>query len=173
LIKAALFLWVILSLAAADVRAEIADIKLKTVPELSEARPSFEPVKIILDLLDSGSNPVSAGRLRIRLSAPAPSGLFSTDFPRVEGTLLLEMTLPVLQGRVEWDYVFPIRGIYRLEVESAGEQASGVKKVFELTVKEQRYKFLFLATFLAVLFLFGFIAGRFFTGARRKSEDRR
>jgi hypothetical protein len=173
LIKAALVLSAILSLALAEPRAQITDIKLKTVPDLSEARPSFEPVKIILNLLDSGGNPVSAGRLRIRLSAPTPSGLFSTDFPRVEGTLLLEMTLPVVQGRVEWDYVFPIRGIYRLEAESAEEKASGLKKVFELTVKEQRYKFLFLATFLAVLFLFGFIAGRLFTGTRHRSEDRR
>ena len=158
-----------LFLAAAEVGAEIADIKLKTVPELSEARPSFQPVRIILDLLDSNSRPVSSGELRIRLSAPASSGLFSTDFPRVEGTLLVDMTLPVVQGKVEWDYLFPIRGVYKLEVESAREKASGVQKTFELTVKEQRYKFLFLATFLAVLFLFGFVAGRFFTPYHRRS----
>jgi hypothetical protein len=163
LIKAALVLSAILSLALVEARAQIADIKLKTVPELSEARPSFEPVRIILDLLDSRGDPVSTGRLKVRLSAPAPSRLFSTDFPRVEGTLLVDMTLPVVQGRVQWDYVFPIRGVYRLEAESVGEKGSDVREIFELKVKERRHRFVFLATFIAVLFLFGFIAGRLFT----------
>jgi len=35
----------------------------------------------------------------------------------VEGSRLLEMDLPLRQGRAEWKYLFPIRGQYRLTVE--------------------------------------------------------
>ena len=87
----------------------------------------------------------------------------------MEGTNLLEMNLPVSQGRVSWEYVFPIRGVYRLEVRMAGEGAKEGKRVFEIGIKEKRMKLFYLGSFVAALFFFGFMAGRLFTGKRQGS----
>jgi len=165
LIRTILFLC-LLSLPAAEAEADQDAIGLQTVPPLTEVRPFSEPVRIALEVPDGSGNPVKEGWLKLRLHAPNSRWLFSTDFPRVEGTLLSEMVLPVSQGKVEWEYTFPIRGVYRLEVESVGEEGRGIKKVFELQIKESRLNLLFLAGFIAALFLVGFIAGRLFTGPR-------
>lgn len=166
--QAVLFFCVLLSLPDYEARAENGDIRLKTIPALADARPFSEPVRVVLEVLDSRAQPMSAGRLHIRLHAPAASRLFSTDFPGVQGTLLIDMTLPVAQGKVEWNYVFPIRGAYRLETEALDEKGVATKRVFELPIKESRQKILFLAGFVVVLFLFGFVAGRLFTRPRRE-----
>ena len=142
------------------------DIRLQTLPALDKARPFSGPVKILLTIVDNDENPIEAGRVRARLYAPLPSQLFSTDFPHVEGTLLLDMELPFSNGSVAWEYLFPIRGDYRLEVELADPSKENIKRVFNLSVKEHRYKFFSLGCLLVVLFLLGLIAGRLFTGQR-------
>ncbi len=142
------------------------DIRLQTLPALDKARPFSGPVKILLTIVDNDENPIEAGRVRARLYAPLPSRLFSTDFPHVEGTLLLDMELPFSNGSVAWEYLFPIRGDYRLEVELADPSKENIKRVFNLSVKEHRYKLFYLGCLLVVLFLLGLIAGRLFTGQR-------
>lgn len=79
------------------------------------------------------------------------------------------MVAPVSRERVEWEYVFPIRGIYRLEVESADDEGRRIREVLEFRIKESRLKLLFLAAFLAGLFLFGVTAGRLFTASYRNA----
>jgi len=103
----------------------------------------------------------------IRLVAPAPGRFFSTDFPVIEGTQLLDMELPVRQGRATWEYVFPIRGVYRLEVRATGEEGTEIERVFDLEIRENRIKLFYLAIFALALFVFGFMAGRLFTGGKR------
>lgn len=145
-------------------RAEVSTIGLKTVPSVDQLRPLSDPVKIILSILDSEGKPVRQGRLHIRLVAPAPGWLFSTDLSLVEGTDLLEMDLPVSQGQAAWEYTFPIRGVYRLEVGTAG-----IERLFEIGIKENRTKLFYLGIFAAALLSFGFMAGRLFTGRRQGS----
>ena len=43
-----------------------------------------------------------------------PRLVFSNGFPFGRGQPLLDMSLPLRQGRAEWKYLFPIRGQYRL-----------------------------------------------------------
>ncbi len=145
-------------------RAEVGTIGLETVPSVDQLHPHSDPVRIILRLLDSDGRPVQQGKLHIRLLAPAPGWLFSTDLPLVEGTDLLEMDLPVSQGQAAWEYTFPIRGVYRLEVGTAGE------RVFEIGIKENRTRLFYLGIFFVALFSFGFVAGRLFTSAGRISR---
>lgn len=142
------------------------DIRLQTLPALDKARPFSDPVKILLKIVDNDGNPVGTGRVRARLYAPIPNRLFSTDFPHVEGTLLLDMELPFSNGSVAWEYVFPIRGDYRLEIELADPSKENIRRTFNLSVKEHRIKFFYLGCLLVVLFLLGLIAGRLFSGRR-------
>ncbi len=81
----------------------------------------------------------------------------------VEGTRLVDMELPASEGRVDWEYVFPIRGVYRLEVTAADGTGKEVTRVFTLRIKESRTKILYLGSFTVGLFVLGVIAGRLFT----------
>jgi hypothetical protein len=81
----------------------------------------------------------------------------------VEGTPLIEIESPAFQGKIDWEYVFPIRGVYRLEVSAFDDAGDGVKQVFPLRVRESRIKLAFLGAFLTGLFLFGLMVGRLFT----------
>jgi hypothetical protein len=127
-----------------------------------------------LTLLVTGADgkPVAQGRVAIRLEAPEPGRFFSTDFPLVEGSRLLDMSLPLRQGRAEWKYLFPIRGQYRLTVEFAAPDGRKTNKTFPLTIRENKQKWVFLAIFSLALFALGVIAGRIFTSSRssRKRE---
>lgn len=159
-----LFFYLLSLLSSASVWAEVRTIGLETVPSVDQLRPLSDPVKIILSILDSDGKPIQQGQLHIRLVAPAPGWPFSTDLPLVEGTGLLEMDLPVSQGQAAWEYTFPIRGVYRLEVRTAG-----MERLFEIGIKENRAKLFYLGIFAVALFFFGFMAGRLFTDRRQGS----
>lgn len=165
----ALFLCLTLFSWAAPARAEEGEIRLETIPSLDEVRPLADPARIVLTVLDGEGEPLKQGRVRIRLDAPPPGRLLSTDFPLVEGSRLIDMELPVSDGRAEWEYVFPIRGSYRLEVQAASGEKKEMKGLFALTVRENRRKLFYLGSSVAALFLFGFMAGRLFTGKGRDS----
>jgi hypothetical protein len=166
LIGAILLLWAAFSVLAAEAQDNKITVRVKTVPGLTDARPLSGPVRLVLETSDSSGNPVDVERISIRLRAPGSHWFFSTDLPLVEGSLLSEMIVPVSRGRVVWEYLFPIRGVYRLEVESVDDGGPQITEALELRIKESRIKLLFLAAFILALFLFGFTAGRFFTSPR-------
>ena len=162
-----LFLCLFLFARAAPAQGEGGEIGIQTFPLLKQARPLAEPVRTVLIVLDSNGRALKKGTAHIRLVAPTPGRFFSTDFPVIEGTPLLDLDLPVLQGRAAWEYVFPIRGNYRLEVRATGEEGTETKRVFDLEIKENRIKLFYLAIFALALFVFGFMAGKLFTGGKR------
>jgi hypothetical protein len=143
-------------------------VELETVPPLDEITPNSEPTHLILSVLDSERKPIPGGRVRVRLQAPDPSWPFSTDVPAVEGKRLIEMELPVSEGTVDWEYLFPIRGAYRLDVTTLDATGERGQKAFDLGVKESRLKLFYLASFIAVLFVLGFCMGWWMNRARRR-----
>ncbi|MFQ5683722.1 MAG: hypothetical protein ACE5HC_10680 [Candidatus Binatia bacterium] len=52
---------------------------------------------------------------------------------------------------------------------AADKGGKEVKKVFTLSIKESRLKLFYLGSFVVVLFLFGFMAGRLFTHGAQES----
>jgi len=143
--------------------AEEKNIYLKTSPALGLLRPFDDPVNISLLVTRADGRPVEQGRVAIVLDAPKSGAFLSTDFPVVEGSRLLELVLPLRQGRAGWRYLFPIRGDYRLSVSVVGADGEAMAKNFVIPVLENRTKWLWLGLFCAGLFLIGFIAGRIFT----------
>ena len=142
--------------------AEI-DIFLKTSPALELLRPFADPVNLSLLVTRGDGRPVEQGRVAIVLDAPKPGAFLSTDFPMVEGSRLLELVLPLRQGRAQWKYLFPIRGSYQLSVSVVAADGKSVAKSFAIPILENRAKWLWLGLFCAGLFGFGFAAGRIFT----------
>lgn len=104
----------------------------------------------------------------MRLDAPPPGVFFSTDFPVVEGSRLLEARLPINEGKAEWRQVLPIRGEYRLSAYFAGAPDGNTERTFTFYVYEDRKKWLVLGVFASVLFVIGFIAGRIFSAPRKE-----
>jgi hypothetical protein len=153
------------ALLAAPACAEELSVHFKTTPRLEFLRPFADPIDLSLLVTGADGRPVKQGFVTLRLDAPASGRFLSTDFPLVEGTLLNEMRLPLRRGKADWKYLFPIRGSYRLIVGVDADGGKKASKVFDITVRENRMKWLALGAFSAALFALGFCAGRIFTGA--------
>lgn len=162
--RLASLVWLFLGVAASAARAaETPDISFKTTPRLERLRPFADPIDLSILVTGADGRPIKNGSVAIRLDAPKPGRVFSTDYPRVEGTLLNEMRLPVRQGRAAWKYLFPIRGHYRLAVEFMDEAGVTARKEFTFRVRENYQKLWILAGFSLALLVFGYVAGRVFT----------
>ena len=152
--------------------AEDINIYLKASPRLELLHPYSDPATLTLLVTGVDGKPVAQGRAAILLEAPEPGQFFSTDYPLVEGSGLLEMDLPLRQGRAEWKYLFPIRGQYRLTVEFIAPDGRKVNKTFPLAIRENKQKWFFLGIFTMGLFVLGVFAGRIFTGALSHAKRR-
>jgi hypothetical protein len=147
----------------APIQAEEINLYFKTSPLPERLRPFSDPVTLSLLATGADGRPLARGWMNIRLQAPQSGRFFSTDFPLVEGTELLEMRLPLKAGKVEWKYVFPIRGEYRLIVDVLTLEGTKASRMFELDIREQETKWLVLGVFTLGLLVAGFIVGRIFT----------
>jgi hypothetical protein len=146
--------------------ADDINIYFKAAPRLELLYPYSDPATFTLLVTGADGKPVAHGRVAIRLDAPERGRFFSTDFPLVEGSRLLDMSLPLRQGRAEWKYLFPIRGEYRLAVEVTALDEQKAIKTFALGIREHKQKWLFLGIFSLALFALGVIAGRIFTSSK-------
>ena len=143
--------------------ADNAGIRVQVSPDTTLLRPLKDPATVTVKLDESGRGPVAPVDFSVRLTAPPSGGLVSTDFPLIEGTRLIEMNLAGVPGTLSWEYVFPIRGEYRLDVSATDRQGRRFERSLTLHIRENRAKTAFLAGFVAALFLLGFVAGRIFS----------
>jgi hypothetical protein len=165
----ALSSFVVATLLGSGLPAEELSVYFKTTPRAELLRPFVDATDLSLLVTGAGGRPVKQGAVAIRLDAPRPGRVFSTDFPVVEGTVLSEMRLPLRQGRANWRQLLPIRGEYRLVVDvvAGDSDSSRASQVFTFKVRENRSKWFALAAFSAGLFILGLVAGRIFTGTRK------
>jgi hypothetical protein len=154
-----IFLSLLLFVCQSSASSGIRKVELETFPPLGEVRSQAEPTRLVLAVFDGAGQAVTKARLRVRLQAPEP-GWWPTDLPVVDNSRLVEFEVPAPYGTAEWEYFFPIRGVYRLEVTVFDEKGELVHRVFDLPVKESRLKLFYLAIFVLLLFGFGVGAGR-------------
>lgn len=155
-----------LAFFAAALGAEELNVYFKTTPRIELLRPFHDPADLALLVTETDGRPLEQGSVDIRLDAPKPGSIFSTDFPLVEGTSLSEMRLPLRQGKANWKLLLPVRGEYRLSVDILTNDGRRASKVFNFTVRENEKKWLALSALSIALFLLGFTAGRVFSGSR-------
>lgn len=159
-------LWLACPARPVGAQADEGAIKIHVSPDTARLRPLKDSATITVNVDRGGEGPGAPMDLSIRLTAPPPGTLISTDFPLIEGTRLIEMDLANVTGALSWDYVFPIRGVYRLDVTVSRGQRWQLERSLSLQVHENRAKTAFLAGFVAALFLLGFIAGRIFSAPK-------
>ena len=152
-------------LCGVSISAQQLNLYFKTSPGTERLRPYSEPATLSLLATATDGKPVASGWVTIELEAPPRGQVFSTDFPWVEGSKLHRLRLPLKSGKAEWKYLFPIRGQYRLAVDVATAEGLTAGKVFYVTIRENRIKWLTLGVFVLGLFLLGFVAGRIFSSA--------
>ena len=138
-------------------------IRVDVSPNIGEIRPMKDLVNIRVVVESQAEGAVD---LSFRLLAPRREGTFTTDFPLVEGTELIQMAVRVPDGKLDWSYAFPIRGTYRLELKAVDANGSVVERMVLLEVMEAWTKSGFLLGFLGLLFVLGVVAGRLFTRER-------
>jgi hypothetical protein len=159
-----LFIFLSALLFGSGVRAEELNVYFKTTPGSQLLRPFVDPTDLSLLVTTADGRPIKQGTVAIRVDAPRPGRVFSTDIPMIEGTLLNRMELPLREGRANWKQLFPIRGEYRVSVDVISADGMKASKAFAFTVRENEKKWLALGAFSSVLFILGFLAGRVFTG---------
>jgi hypothetical protein len=151
--------------------ADDINIYFKASPRLELLYPYSDPATMTILVTGTDGKPVAQGRVTVRLEAPKRGWFLSTDFPWVEGSRLLEMSLPLRQGRAEWKYLFPIRGEYRLSVEFTALDGRNAAKIFPIEIRENKQKWFFLGIFSLALFVLGVMAGRIFTARTSRAGE--
>jgi hypothetical protein len=100
-----------------------ASVRLVNHPVMSQVKP-FEaeakdpqnPVELILQAVDPLGNPLENAKMHLQILTPPSTPWFTTDFPVVEGTSLLQMDARAPKGELKLQQMLPIRGSYKLQV---------------------------------------------------------
>jgi len=91
-------------------------VSLSSSPPPETIRPDHDMARVTLAVQHDGQ-PLTHGRVQVKVTAPPQPKLLSTDFPVVEATTLLDLTSDLRDGTFSFDYLFPIRGAYTFDVD--------------------------------------------------------
>ena len=121
-----------------------------------------DPVKLTLQALDTKGKPLNNALLNLELFTPKRNPFFTTDFPIVEGTQLLNIQAVAPNGKLEVEQMLPIRGKYELRVNATPSVANSFtpyKKTLNLNAIENSFKFQYLAVVAGILLGVGLLGG--------------
>lgn len=146
-------------------------VRLTTEPQLSQILPfeaesttPLSPVSLKLQALDAAGIPLENARIKLTILTPPKNPWFTTDFPIVEGTKLLDIEAIAPKGELQIQQMLPIRGNYQLlaNVTPIAQNAfTPIQQTLTLSVPENGVKyrnFAILATILLVVGLGGGLA---------------
>jgi hypothetical protein len=153
-----LFLW----FHSLPSHASESTVRLQTEPSLSQVLPDEAPVRITLQAVDAKGQPLSDVQFQLQLLTPGKTPWFTSDFPIVEGTRLLELGAKAPDGKVEFEQVMPIRGSYTLKAQVTPLTAGAFESFdqsLQLSVPENTVKYKNAAILLSILILAGVISG--------------
>ncbi|HEY9700154.1 MAG TPA: hypothetical protein V6D10_23070 [Trichocoleus sp.] len=138
----------------------LASIEMETEPPLSQVVPAHDSVKLKLKAVDANQRPLTNAQWQLTLLAPSKTPWFSSDFPIVEGTTLVDTQAIAVGDGIELKTILPIRGDYQLKasVTPAGS-AAPLTQTFVLHVPENPIKYRNTAILVAILLGVGFAGG--------------
>jgi hypothetical protein len=169
------FYSLILSLFVFSLSAEQAKIEVTTSPEAGKILPDLEMARLSVKLSNQKGEVIKKAKLHIVVDAPPSGAIFSTDFPIVEGTHLIDIETEIQNGVFELDYLFPIRGAYTVKVTAsplAGDssfETTMVTPAFVLSEVPAEVGKLY--KFLALLAIFGLGSGFVLGRSNRKKLE--
>lgn len=137
-------------------------------------QPFFEgnqPARAIVEVRDAATdNSVNDVRIELNITHIKGKGILSTGFPYLEGKETLGGKFFAPEGKLELEYLFPIRGNYQIEVLAAPTSSSPLyfepfSEVFSVHVKEPFYEVRNAVLLTVFLFLLGAYLGRIYAKA--------
>ena len=146
------------SMSATTAQSNIS-VALETDPTPSQIVPDFDLVHTVITVVGENGQPLENAHLSLTLDSPDGNPILSTDFPFVEGTRLLAANEVLPAGRFEFDYIYPIRGDYDLNVEVTPPGGATFPETLNLTVRENPGELRVLLVFLVILAIFGMLSG--------------
>lgn len=153
-------------------------IQLTTSPVLEQIKP-FEaessdpqsPVQITLQALDRSGQALENAKIHLTILTQPKNPWFTTDFPVVEGTTLLDMEALAPNGELKLQQMLPIRGDYRLRVNVTPVSANAfapIQETLRLRVSENWVKYRNLGILATILVAVG-LCGGWVIGGRQKT----
>jgi len=151
-------------------------VRLTTEPPVSQILP-FEaeatrlqsPVQLTLQTVDRLGKPLENAKIHLTILTPPKNPWFTTDFPIVEGTKLLEMEAQASRGELQFQQMLPIRGTYKLLVDVTPNVANAFtpfQQTLTLAVPENWVKYRNFGI-LAVILLGVGLGGGWVIGGRQ------
>lgn len=151
-------------------------VRLTTTPAIDQMRP-FEaeaadpqsPVHLTLQAIDAAGQPLQGAKIHLQLLTQPKNPWFTTDFPIVEGTTLLEMEALAPKGELKFQQMLPIRGTYKLlmNVTPIGPNSfKPIQQTLTLSVAENRVKYRNFGILAAILLTVG-LGGGWVIGSRQ------
>ena len=152
-----------------------ASVRLTTNPPINQVRPLEAeattalgsghynpPVQLMLQAVDAQGQSLKDAKIHLQLFTRPKNPWFTTDFPIVEGTKLLDIEGNAPTGQLQVQQTLPIRGTYRLLV----AVTPLVKNAFEpiqqtllLTLPENPLKFRYFGILVVILLSVGLLGG--------------
>ena len=130
------------------------------------------PVQLSLQAVDAQGQALKDARMHLQIFTPPKSPWFTTDFPIVEGTKLLDIEGNAPTGQLQIQQTLPIRGTYQLlvDVTSIAPNAfAPIQQTLTLAVPENEAKYRNFGI-LAVILLVAGLGGGWIISSRQPLE---
>jgi hypothetical protein len=154
-------------------------VRLTTQPAISQMRPfeaeatySQSPIRLTFQAVDGTGHALENAKMHLQILTPPKNPWFTTDFPIVEGTTLLDLETLALKGELQIQEMLPTRGIYQFLVKvtpTVPNAFTPIQQTLSLSVSENGLKYQNLAI-LAVLLLGIGLGGGWVIGGRQPMQ---
>ncbi|MEH2069346.1 MAG: hypothetical protein V7K47_14485 [Nostoc sp.] len=150
-------------------------VRLTTNPPIDRVRPLEAeattvlgsghynpPVQLMLQAFDAQGQSLKNAKIHLQLFTNPKNPWFTTDFPIVEGTKLLDIEGNAPTGQLQVEQTLPIRGTYQLLVAVTPLVANAfepIQQKLTLTLPENPLKFRYFGILVVILLLVGLLGG--------------
>ncbi|MEH2002527.1 MAG: hypothetical protein V7L00_27970 [Nostoc sp.] len=120
------------------------------------------PVQLMLQAVDAQGQSLKDAKIHLQLFTPPKNPWFTTDFPIVEGTKLLDIEGNAPTGQLQVQQTLPIRGTYQLQVAVTPLVANAfepIQQKLTLTLPENSLKFRYFGILVVILLAVGLLGG--------------
>ncbi|MGB8703299.1 MAG: hypothetical protein WCD18_28110, partial [Thermosynechococcaceae cyanobacterium] len=127
------------------------------------------PIQLTLQALDGQGKVLKDARIHLQILTPPKSPWFTTDFPIVEGSTLLDIEGNAPTGQLQVQQTLPIRGTYQLLTNVTPIVPNAfdpIQQTLTLSVSENGAKYFNLGILVCILLVVG-LGGGWVIGSRR------
>ncbi|MEH2258965.1 hypothetical protein [Nostoc sp.] len=120
------------------------------------------PVQLMLQAVDAQGQSLKDAKIHLQLFTPPKNPWFTTDFPIVEGTKLLDIEGNAPTGQLQVQQTLPIRGTYQLQIAVTPLVANAfepIQQTLTLTLPENSLKFRYFGILVVILLAVGLLGG--------------